>query len=79
MELATVTMAHATSAVLSVEDPPDKGIVKEIQLRAVLQVTVENVRKPSATHYMIDHALQGAVHIASAHLPYTESLPHMAA
>ena len=57
MELATVTMAHATSAVLSVEDPPNKGIVKEIQLRSVLQVTVENVRKPSATHYMIDHAL----------------------
>ncbi len=57
MELATVTMAHATSAVLSVEDPPDKGIVKEIQLRPVLQVTVENVRKPNASHYMIDHAL----------------------
>ena len=57
MELATVTMAHATSAVLSVEDPPDKGILKEIQVRPVLKVTVENVRKPNATHYMIDHAL----------------------
>ncbi|EIW55597.1 uncharacterized protein TRAVEDRAFT_73443 [Trametes versicolor FP-101664 SS1] len=68
LELATVTMAHATNAVLSVEDPPDSGLVKEIQVRNVLNTTVENVRKPIATHYMIDHAF-GLLTSATRHCP----------
>ncbi|KAH9849548.1 hypothetical protein C2E23DRAFT_870488 [Lenzites betulinus] len=68
LELATVTMAHATSAVLGNEDPPDVGLVKEIQVRSVLKTTVENVRKPIASHYMIDHAL-GLLTSATRHCP----------
>ena len=68
LELATVTMAHATSAVLSVEDPPDSGLVKEIQVRAVLKSTIEGVQKPFASHYMIDHAL-GLLSSATRHCP----------
>ena len=56
LELATVTMSHATSAVLAVEGVPDPSLVKAIHIRAVLKATVENVRKPIASHYMLDHA-----------------------
>ncbi|TFK85225.1 hypothetical protein K466DRAFT_552464 [Polyporus arcularius HHB13444] len=68
LELATVTMAHATSAVLSVEDPPDAGLVKEIQVRAVLKTTVEGIKKPLASHYMMDHAF-GLLTSATRHCP----------
>ncbi|KAI0336663.1 hypothetical protein GY45DRAFT_6348 [Cubamyces sp. BRFM 1775] len=68
LELATVTMAHATSAVLGNEDPPDSGLVKEIQVRSVLKTTIDNIRKPIASHYMIDHAF-GLLTIATRHCP----------
>ncbi|KAI0634784.1 hypothetical protein C8Q77DRAFT_654669 [Trametes polyzona] len=68
LELATVTMAHATSAVLGVDDPPDSGLLKEIQVITVLKTTVENVRKPIASHYMIDHAF-GLLNNATRHCP----------
>ncbi|TBU57428.1 hypothetical protein BD310DRAFT_821584 [Dichomitus squalens] len=77
IELATVTMAHATSAVLAVEDSPDKGLVKEIQVRSVLKTTVENVRKPIASHYMIDHALS-LLTSATQHCPQDcKAVPQM--
>ncbi|KAI0674593.1 hypothetical protein C8Q78DRAFT_1076212 [Trametes maxima] len=77
LELATVTMAHATSAVLGSEDPPDSGLVKEIQVRNALNVTVQNIRKPIATHYMIDHAF-GLLAGATRHCPQDcKSTPSM--
>ncbi|CDO71187.1 hypothetical protein BN946_scf184845.g57 [Trametes cinnabarina] len=68
LELATVTIAHATSAVLGGEDPPDSGLLKEIQVRNVLKTTIENIRKPIASHYMIDHAF-GLFTNATQHCP----------
>ncbi|KAI0371333.1 hypothetical protein BV20DRAFT_1035333 [Pilatotrama ljubarskyi] len=68
LELATVTMAHATSAVLGDEDPPDSGLLKEIQVRNVLKTTIENIRKPIASHYMIDHAM-GLLTSSTRHCP----------
>ncbi|KAI8986642.1 hypothetical protein BD414DRAFT_38810 [Trametes punicea] len=55
LELATVTMAHATSTLLSAEDPPDSRLLKELQVRNVLKTTVESARKPIASFYMIEH------------------------
>ncbi|OSD02695.1 hypothetical protein PYCCODRAFT_1389936 [Trametes coccinea BRFM310] len=68
LELAIVTMAHATSAVLSNEDPPDSGLLKQIQVRSVLKTTMESIRKPIASHYMIDHAF-GLLTTATLHCP----------
>ncbi|KAI0765241.1 hypothetical protein C8Q74DRAFT_1205823 [Fomes fomentarius] len=68
LELATVTMAHATGAVLAVDDVPSTSIVKEIQVRSVLKTTVEGIQKPFASHYMIDHAL-GLLTSATRHCP----------
>ncbi|OBZ77723.1 hypothetical protein A0H81_02629 [Grifola frondosa] len=56
MELATVTMAHATSAVLGNDQPPNSKLLKDIDVRSTLKVTVENLRKPTASHYMMSHA-----------------------
>ncbi|OBZ78396.1 hypothetical protein A0H81_02618 [Grifola frondosa] len=56
IELATVTMAHASGAVLGSDQPPDPDLLKDIDMRSALKVTIENLCKPTASHYMISHA-----------------------
>ncbi|GBE89126.1 hypothetical protein SCP_1501290 [Sparassis crispa] len=57
LELATVTIAHAVGAVISVEESPTAKEFRELKIHNVLQDTIENIRKPIASNYMIDHAL----------------------
>ncbi|KAH9941110.1 uncharacterized protein BXZ73DRAFT_42148 [Epithele typhae] len=57
MELVTVTISHATGAVLALDETPDPRVVKAVNVRDVMQTTMENIRKPIASHYMIDHAI----------------------
>ncbi|KAF9819414.1 hypothetical protein IEO21_02157 [Rhodonia placenta] len=57
MELATVTIAHAIGAVVGQEQEPDHRLLASIDIRSVLKLTVDNLRKPSASHLMINHAV----------------------
>ena len=57
IELATVTMLHAICAVLFNNDKPDPKVLKLINLPTVLEVTLENMRKPISTYYMMNHAI----------------------
>lgn len=66
LELAIVTMAHSTNAVLGADDVPDPGLVKEITVKPVLEVTMSAIRDPNASHYLLDHAM-GLLSCATRH------------
>lgn len=68
LELATATISHASNAVLAVEGAPDANLVKAIKVRPTLKATIENIQKPIASYYMIDHAF-GLFTSATRHCP----------
>ncbi|KAF4563765.1 hypothetical protein EYR40_003098 [Pleurotus pulmonarius] len=55
-ELCIVTLAHCIAAVVSNPDPPPPSTIRAIGLQSVLQVTVDNIRKPDISHYAVNHA-----------------------
>lgn len=57
IELSVVTMSHAISAVVFTDELPHRKILQLIDIRDVLEVTLENMRKQLATHYMMNHAI----------------------
>lgn len=57
LELATVTLAHSSGAVAGGENKPDAKLLKEIDIPGVLKITLDNLQKPSASYYMMNHAL----------------------
>ena len=50
VEMAIVTMDHATEAVVGNEDPPSPAFVKEVDVQSVLAVIVTALRKPTVSH-----------------------------
>ncbi|KAI0697339.1 hypothetical protein C8T65DRAFT_755476 [Cerioporus squamosus] len=68
VELAIVTMDHATEAVIGNEVPPSPVLVKEIDVQSVLAATVVALRKPTVSHTLITHSLNLLV-CAPQHCP----------
>ena len=57
-ELATVTLAHSVSAVVNVGEPaPDPKVFQALDVPAIIRVLTENVRKPTASLYLLEHAV----------------------
>ncbi|CCM00720.1 uncharacterized protein FIBRA_02760 [Fibroporia radiculosa] len=57
IELATVTMAHAISATVGQQHPADRKLVALLDMRSVLEATMNNLRKPFVSHLMLTHAM----------------------
>ena len=68
VEMAIVTMDHATEAVVGNEDPPSPAFVKEVDVQSVLAVIVTALRKPTVSHVLVTHALNLIV-CAPQHCP----------
>lgn len=57
IELATVTLSHAVSAAVFNNDTPDPKLMKILDVQDLLEVVLENMRKPTASLYMMNHAI----------------------
>ncbi|KZT70478.1 hypothetical protein DAEQUDRAFT_667559 [Daedalea quercina L-15889] len=56
-ELVIVVMSHAIGAVVGRDDKPDTKLLEAIDIRAVLKFTTDNLRKPDASVFLINHGL----------------------
>ncbi|TFK49395.1 hypothetical protein OE88DRAFT_1737014 [Heliocybe sulcata] len=56
-ELCVVIMCHAIGAVIDVEEVPDPKVVKTIDFPQVLRTVVAEVKKATASYYLISHAV----------------------
>ncbi|KZT10285.1 uncharacterized protein LAESUDRAFT_721627 [Laetiporus sulphureus 93-53] len=65
-ELTTVIMFHAIGAVIGQEEDPDPQLLRRLDMRSVLKITTDNLRKPSASRLMINHAM-GILNSATLH------------
>ena len=65
-ELTTVIMFHAIGAVISQEEDPDPQLLRRLDMHSVLKITTDNLRKPSASRLMINHAM-GILNSATLH------------
>ncbi|OCH85949.1 hypothetical protein OBBRIDRAFT_762123 [Obba rivulosa] len=57
VELCIVTLAHSVGTTVGGNDKFDLKIIKPSEMRHLLKVTTQRIQKPTASHYMIDHAL----------------------
>jgi len=55
-ELSIVTISHAVCAVTNVEDNPDTKFLTSLNMPNVLRVVTDTLRKPTAPHYLVNHA-----------------------
>ncbi|KAJ3533482.1 hypothetical protein NM688_g7276 [Phlebia brevispora] len=60
-ELAIITLSHAVSAVLTADDLDMKAI-QQLDIPKVLRLTMQNVRRPAASYYMLAHSLDFLSH-----------------
>lgn len=61
LEPAIAAMSHALMSSITGSDdgtPPDQAVLKQIGIKDVLQATVDAVRSPSASLYLVNHALE---------------------
>jgi hypothetical protein len=83
IELATVTMSHAIGAVLYTSEKPDTNIMKLLDIKSVIDVTLDNIRKPTCSYYMMNHAIPllagPTLHCASVCRNHTPLLKFLAA
>ncbi|THH00039.1 hypothetical protein EW026_g2433 [Hermanssonia centrifuga] len=56
-DLVIVTLAHAVGSVIT-DDNVQAHTIRELDMPTVLRLTMVNIRKPDAPHYMLSHALQ---------------------
>ncbi|KAJ8509407.1 hypothetical protein ONZ45_g8429 [Pleurotus djamor] len=57
IELCIVILSHSIVAVVAETEPPSNKALREIALPAVLNTTIDNLRKPTTTHNAINHAI----------------------
>lgn len=58
-EQITVTLSHAVSAVIITEDGPvDARAIQQLNMPNLLRLTMRNIRRPTASHYMLSHAIE---------------------
>ncbi|EMD40212.1 hypothetical protein CERSUDRAFT_112416 [Gelatoporia subvermispora B] len=57
VELCIVTLAHSVGTTVGSDDKFNMKVIKPSDMRKLLEVTIKCIQNPSASHYMIDHAL----------------------
>lgn len=65
-ELVIVVLCHAIGAVVGQENTPDPKLLQPLDMRTVLKVTTDNLRKPAASPFLISHGL-GLLTISTQH------------
>lgn len=65
-ELVIVVLCHAIGAVVGQEGTPDPALLRPLDMRTVLKVTTDNLRKPTASPFLISHGL-GLLTISTQH------------
>ena len=65
-ELVIVVLCHAIGAVVGQEAAPDPQLFQLLDMRTVLRMTTDNLRKPNASPFLISHGL-GLVTVSTQH------------
>lgn len=65
-ELVIVVLCHAIGAVVGQEAVPDPQLLQPLDMRTVLKMTTDNLRKPNASSFLVSHGL-GLVTVSTQH------------